>query len=278
MEAAKCWQRLATDSEWRDSIREDRLHTQFVQRSEIARYSLSAKNWFAALFHLRWLCQQEPANAVWWAELGRASAEQGQWDESRRAHETAIKLSPDDTTLRYGCALAALATDDSKAFLRGLGDLMTTAEKSKRSDVWDTAAWLATLSGAEEIPRPKLRTLAQKAVASNENEWSCHETLGASLYRSGDFEAAIKELHKAIELCPSEKGESKKQICYFSHAFLALAHYQLKQKPESDKHRRVLEKFHSEAPEAPWQDRELCRLLDAEIVEVCGQLSKESGK
>ena len=148
-EAVANWREVLKSPAWLDdrtaSLEQSRhaLHAYEADRQEAAR------NWFAAAFHLRWLCEQEPKNADWWKRLGISNAEAGHWAESHRAYEAVCGLLPDDAGLRYAAGLAALAGNDRPALRRDLAALLALAQQSSRPDDWNLAAWLAALSGQD---------------------------------------------------------------------------------------------------------------------------------
>jgi len=53
------------DLEFEDDLRKFVARKQFLYRSSTAVQSVAKKSWFAAKFHLPWLCEQEPDNPRW---------------------------------------------------------------------------------------------------------------------------------------------------------------------------------------------------------------------
>ena len=266
-EAASDWREVLQSPAWLDdrtaSLEQSRhaLHASEAERQEIA------KNWFAAAFHLRWLCEQEPKNAVCWKRLGSASAEEGHWAESHRAYRIACGLLPDAAELRYAAGLAALAGKDRPALRRDLADLLAFAENSSRPNDWDLAAWLAALSDEKEIDRPRFLALARKAIAADEKQLNYRATLGASLYRAGEYKSTVEAL-----------ADVQEADDYFIHAVSAMAFQRMKKTSESNEQRDILRQITEMSPADNWKERCRRRLLDAEVLAVCGPAVKPKNK
>ena len=199
-------QELLRSPAWHDRRRQDAAQRTHTWHEIEALDDETAQRWFAATFHLLWLCRQDPTNVGAWIRLGRACAEQGRWAESARAFKTAIRLSPHDTDLSYSDALADLAGNDPAAFTGDLADFTAWVEKSPKVGDSNAAAWLAAISAAKEIDRPRFLALARKAVASDGNSRYYHALLGASLYRSGNFQEAVDELLTNV-VWPKEESQ-----------------------------------------------------------------------
>jgi WD40 repeat protein len=112
----EAWQEMLKSPAWLDRKRQDTARRARAWHETEARDDEAAQRWFAAAFHFRWLCRQEPKNVDARIRLGRACAEQGRWAESCRAFDAAVDLSPHDTDLRSLADLASLAGKDPVAF------------------------------------------------------------------------------------------------------------------------------------------------------------------
>jgi len=240
-----------------------------------------AGEWFVAAYHVQWLCEREPKNVQWWTWLAYANAEEGHWAESHRAYRVANALLPDSFNLHFCAGLTALAKNDGPAFHQDMTDLLALAEKSAKPGDWGLAASLAALSGAKDIERPKFLDLARKAIAADDKQWSYHLALGGSLYRAGDYAAAVSELNKANELKKANAQDpAKVDESYSVHAFLAVAYQRLGKTAESNEQRAVLKQIAEKASTAQW-DWNRCEqrvLLDAEVFFVCGPVVKAGKK
>jgi CheY-like chemotaxis protein/Flp pilus assembly protein TadD len=222
MEAA--WQEVLKSPAWLDQQRQRQAKLAQTWHEIEAGVYFTSQRWFAAAFHLHWLCQQEPKDAELWIRLASANAEEGHWAESHRDYGVACRLLPDDRTLRYAAGLAALAGNDRPAFRRDQAALLALAEKSSRPDDWGWTAGLVALSEEKDIDGPKYLALSRKAIAADEKQWFYRATLGSSLYRAGDYAEAVTELTKAMVLKKASAKDPDKAVeSYFTHAFLALA-------------------------------------------------------
>jgi tetratricopeptide (TPR) repeat protein len=76
----------------------------------------AAKNWFAAAFHLRWLCKMEPKNTAWQQRLARAQEQayygRGEAYSDKKDYEKAI--------VDYTEAIRLDPTDEMAYFSRGI--------------------------------------------------------------------------------------------------------------------------------------------------------------
>ena len=131
------WREVHRSPAWFDDRRTSLEQSRYALHVHEADRREAARNWFAAAFHLRWLCEQEPKNAAWWKRLGISSAEAGHWAESHRAYEAVCGLLPDDAGLRYAAGLATLAGNDRPALRRDLAALLALAQQSSRPDDWN---------------------------------------------------------------------------------------------------------------------------------------------
>ena len=266
-EAASDWREVLKSPAWFDDRRTSLERSRHALHAYEADRREAARDWFAAAFHLRWLCEQEPKNAVCWKRLGSASAEDGRWAESHRAYRVACGLLPDATELRYAAGLAALAGKDRPALRRDLAELLAFAENSSRPDDWNLAAWLAALSDEKQIERPRFLALARKAIAADEKQLSYRATLGGSLYRAGEYKSAVGAL-----------ADVQEADDYFIHAVSAMAFQRMKKTSESNEQRDILRQIAEMSPADNWKERCRRRLLDAEVLAVCGPAVKPKNK
>jgi len=65
---------IPRDFEFEDYLRKFVERKQFLYRSSTAIQAVVTKNWFAAKFHLPWLCEQEPNNPRWKKLLDEVNA------------------------------------------------------------------------------------------------------------------------------------------------------------------------------------------------------------
>jgi Flp pilus assembly protein TadD len=96
----------------------------------------------------------------------------------------------------------------------------------KWAATWNDLAWLLATCPDSKLRDPgRAVELAKKAVELAPKEGNRWNTLGVARYRSGDWKAAVDALSKSMEL--SKGGDS------FDWFFLAMAHWQLGDKPQA---------------------------------------------
>jgi tetratricopeptide (TPR) repeat protein len=88
-------------------------------------------------------------------------------------------------------------------------------------------AWFLAMSTDARVRDPQRAvSLARRAVALAPREEVYWNTLGVACYRSGDWSAAIEALMRSMELLPDQSEG-------FNSCFLAMAHWQLGDKPQA---------------------------------------------
>ncbi len=101
--------------------------------------------------------------------------------------------------------------------------------------------------------------LAQEAVEAVPGHSDVRLTLGIAYYRTGDWQAAVEDLDKSIQL-QKDGGESRQLF------FLAMAHWQLGEKDEArQKYNRAAEWMEKNQP-----DSNELRRFRAEAAELLG--------
>jgi tetratricopeptide (TPR) repeat protein len=255
--------------------------------------------WFAAAFHLRQVLKEAPDDATLNARLafalGNLHAERGHWAEAVADFEKAHELQPHQFMIEARLAFALLGRADASApaaaaASRTLGalsapfsysSLAAAAPFSWRGDLSDyrevcarllrdfgQAADADTAEGVaflcvlvpQAVDDPALVVqLARKAVNSDPDNGNYRETLGAALYRAGNFEAAVRELNLAVE--KGRRGGSVE-----AKLFLAMAHHQLNHpRAANDWYARALEQVRRQSEPPPWPVQHCWHLLDEEV-------------
>ena len=99
---------------------------------------------------------------------------------------------------------------------------------------------------------------ARWAVDQWPEGWQNHEVHGAALYRTGDYQEAVRELEAAIKL---RNGTRSMPATIFSSHFLTLAHHKLGNQKEAARwqSQAVLPK------DANWEDAMIDRYLRREV-------------
>jgi WD40 repeat protein/tRNA A-37 threonylcarbamoyl transferase component Bud32 len=271
-----------------------------VWQRQRARTCVEDGEWFAAAFHLRQVLKEAPDDATMKARLanalGNLHAEREQWAEAVVEFEKARQRRPHHLSVDGSLVLALLgranasarAADAASRTLGALSapfnysPLSAAAPPSRQGDLSDyrrvcaellhdygqtedaeTAQGVAFLCvlGPQAVKDPALVVqLARKAVKSDPDNASYRFTLGAALYRAGDFDGAARELNLV------EKGRGGGSI--EAKLLLALAHHRLAHsKAAKDWYARALEQFRQlrqDSQPVPWRERLYLQLLGEE--------------
>jgi serine/threonine protein kinase len=135
-------------------------------------------------------------------------------------------------------------------------------------------AWTCSLAPDALTEYPAVVELARRAVGLAPKERSKLKTLGAILYRSGQWEEALKQLTTAINA-----PEDRATTVTYAHLFLAMTYYRLGHRDEArpwfDKAaqatKKMLAEDKTEAGESlPWNRRLTLELLLAEAQALLG--------
>jgi WD40 repeat protein/tetratricopeptide (TPR) repeat protein len=216
--------------------------------------------WFAAAFYFRQLLKEFPDNATLKARLanalGNLHAEREQWAEAVVEFEKARQLQPHQLAVEYRLTFALLGRARASAraaaaasstlgalsapfnysplsaaapfpwqgdlsdYRRICAELLHDFGRTADAGTADNVAFLCVLC-PQAVKDPALPVqLARKAVDSDPDNRSYRETLGAALYRAGDFEAAVRELKRAVQMDRSGGSVEAK-------LFLAIAYHRL---------------------------------------------------
>ncbi len=248
--------------------------------------AVAEENTFVALYHLPWLIEHEPDQVQWKVLLARTNTLQNierlEWTQAVESILQAIKIEPSaiDYQTKLLCSLGA---DDGQLIRQAIEEYLTFAEASRESWVWDDVGHTANLWHDQTVPWDRIHSLATKAVESNRKSVAYQETLGATLYRMGQFDDALVALNRSIEIAketreaktaaakPTENvASAPKDGSYYGHAFLAMVLHQLNEPEKSNAAWKMMERFQSEAPALNWHVRLRRKLLDAEVRQTCG--------
>jgi WD40 repeat protein/tetratricopeptide (TPR) repeat protein/tRNA A-37 threonylcarbamoyl transferase component Bud32 len=213
------------------------------------------KDFAAALFHLRRLQAEAPDPALW-VRQGDARLGLSQWPEAGAAYSEALALGAPDPVVRYRrgmasfrlehwkeaaadfaaflearpqetgawhlLALARLAGDDRDGYRQAGREVLARLDRVQDPDAAEGLLWACVL-GPVGAPDPApLRQRAEKLARAEPKNPSRLNTLGAVLYRSGDYAGAVGRLQDAIKL----QGKDATGTAW-DMLFLAMAHQRL---------------------------------------------------
>jgi WD40 repeat protein/serine/threonine protein kinase len=161
--------------------------------------------WFAVAFHMSRLLDAEPGNWRWLTRRAQAEAELGEWPRVLEDSTAAIAQGAGDPHCWYLQALALLQKGDTAAYRRCCTDMLERFARTESAAEANIVAWTCTLASAAVADMGPVIHLATKATKADPSRSGFHNSLGAALYRAGQFEAARASLRKALQL--SEGGQ-----------------------------------------------------------------------
>jgi WD40 repeat protein len=190
-------------------------------REDQAVAALENRRWFAAAFHLDQLVRHNPARNDWRGQRAVAYAELGMWDNALTDFNLLALRAPKDHELRSRQALVHLARQDQGAFRLACAALVQDFGKLEDVKVVQAVSGLVVLTSGLGKEYGVVRGPAFAAVQAAPENADHERLLGAVLYRTGAFAAALKHLSRAAELAGND-GTVETRL------FLSLTHYQLK--------------------------------------------------
>ena len=191
-----------------------------------------------------------------WKGHGSAYAQMGRWKLAAASLQKAIAAGPDQNDSQYMTvfhwrALVALTDNDHKTYAAVCQQLLERLGETPDAVLANTFAWTCCLApGALKDLQP---VVAQAKLAASNRNHATLNTLGAALYRTGQYEQCIKTLAEGI-LLHIEGGSPA------DWTVLAMAHHQLNNAAEAqrwlDKAKQEMAKW-KEAPPELWARREM---------------------
>ncbi len=230
------------------------------------------RHWSAALWHLDRLVEQEPHNWHYHARRGRAQAELGHWKEAGDDFAAVVDRAPEEAEAWCLYAVLRLYQGDRPGYRRACAALLEQHQKGEPARVQRSylTAWTCVLSADSGVKAERLVELAKQAVEREPGDPDYLCTLGAALFRAGDFKSAAGRLNEAQAI-------HGLRPCTREWLWLALVHQRLGSTREA---RQWMEKAMTalKAPEAatlPWVQRVQLDLLRREVE---GELKGKQGE
>jgi tetratricopeptide (TPR) repeat protein len=202
----------------------------------------------------------DPSAPPWqsWADEGRSHAESGQWDKAARDFAMAVDLGADAWWVWYDHVRIRLAIGDTQGYRAGCKALLGRFGQTADPRFANAVAWSCVLAPGAVADFGPVIKLAELAVAGKPDGASYRGTLGAILYRAGQFEAAVRELDQAVN-GHSDGGAPVDWL------FLSMAHQRLVQRELAQKWLKKTETWTKQAQRAtttndptvgpPWSQR-----------------------
>ena len=179
-------------------------------------------------------------------ELRRATsyAELGKLDQAVENVRAVLHQAPENTNALDILGILLLAQAKLSEYQEICQKCAQIALANPNSETTDTAAWLRCLVAQAPGDPKELLNLVEKMATERPEDYPIRNTLGALLYRSGEYQQSISTLHIAMKLLPvtsTDPGSSDKALDHdkdgtaFDWIFLAMAHVRLGQQEEAEK-------------------------------------------
>jgi len=124
----------------------------------------------------------------------------GRWEEVAEDFPKYVEDARHSTSIWSRHALLRLHVAGVGEYRRVCRELMERFGETKEPSLANSLAWSCALGPKATPDMARCVALAEMAVAAKPEEAFIRNTLGAVLYRNGDFTAAVEQLNKSIEL------------------------------------------------------------------------------
>jgi tetratricopeptide (TPR) repeat protein len=209
-----------------------------------------------------------PDDAVLWSNRASAHAELAQWDKASADFAKAIQLNRADAISWYRHALLCLRRNDRENYRKACASMLVRFGEEGKASLTHLALWASVLAPDAVGDYPRLLRWAEKLVAAKPKDFAFLITVGATLYRGGQFSKAIERLNEA-QAVYKPADEARQSIAYVWY-FLAMAH-QRSRDAESAKTwfaRAVKQSDEELRKPLPWNRKLTLQLLRREAEEV----------
>jgi tetratricopeptide (TPR) repeat protein len=182
------------------------------------------RTWAEAIPPLDWLIRAQPKEASYPIRRGHALLQLGQWNKAAADLARGLALGSDDLGARADLARAQLAIGNIPAYRKACVALLDRMDAYDTDDsyILNDAAFVCALTPQEVHDRSRPARLAEKAYALWPQGPGIRTTLGATLYRAGRFDAAIRQLNQQIVHDP--QGVAPEDWLFLAMAHHALGH------------------------------------------------------
>jgi WD40 repeat protein len=177
----------------------------------------ASHDWFGVVFHLNRL--RDASRIDWRLRHRRAVAEAmlGQWQEAVDDCSRSIAAGPSDVGPWYLQALGRLNLEDKSGYKQSCADMLKRFGSTDSYEDANDVAWVCALSPDAIAELNQVIALAIKVTKAEPTRGAYHSTLGALLYRSGQWEAARASLHEAIRLSNDDVPEDQLFLAMTCH-------------------------------------------------------------
>ncbi len=154
-----------------------------------------------------------------YSERGATHTALGNWDAAAADFVKCTNLQPDSSSAWGRLARVQLRAKGIVAYRGVCRDMFQRFGETKNPATAHDVAWVCALGPEAVSDLKRCMVLAEQAVAAKP-ESAAYTTLGAVLYRRGQFPAALEQLDKGV-LSEGDGGTARNCL------FLAMTHYQL---------------------------------------------------
>ena len=200
-----------------DTSKEDAhvWHQQHADESEVAR------NWFAAIVHLDYLIEADPEDSHLLRRRANAHASLGQWENADADYSAAIRQGEDDASAWREYAVVLLQLGKTAEHRETCEQMLEHFAKTDDLATANTVVRTCLLV-PDALPDfgPLLRLLEDAAGDKGPAGAMYAAMAGAAHYRSGNLNAAIKELGGSTRIAPRTSA-------MWPWLFLAMTYHQM---------------------------------------------------
>jgi tetratricopeptide (TPR) repeat protein len=216
-----------------------------------------------------------PRDPIDYARRGSAYAEQGAFLEAEANYAEALEFRPNDAQDWAAVAKLQLRLGNHEAYQRTCEEMLRRFATPANGVTANEVAWACAL-GPQSIARAEqVVKLAERAVQESRSHAHLN-TLGAALYRSGDWDGAVRVLTESMSAHENKVGTRSDWL------FLAMAH---SRRGEAAIARKWLDKA-KESPEtgpdkvrgrarSKWREQLAVDLLTSEAESQLAQVNRE---
>jgi WD40 repeat protein len=165
-------------------------------------------NWSAAIPCYDALIESDPGNALFLANRADCHAGLHHWREAARDMVQAIDEGSEDVMVWYKAALLCLKSGDRAAYGRLRENLLRKYGDMTEPWASNALAYLCTLGPDAARDAGRVVAISRRVVATDPASYGSRNTLGAALYRAGEFDESIRQLEEAMRLHGKGGGHS----------------------------------------------------------------------
>jgi tetratricopeptide (TPR) repeat protein len=217
------------------------------------------RHWFSREFHIRHIIAAEPEVVSHRENYATTLGYLGRWDQAASENAKAIELGSKSMAGWYNEICFALRAENRAEYQRACYLAHEKIALTDDPEIPNFLAWISVVGPQSGVDPALSIDLAEQALKKKPGNYAFLNTYGATLYRAGRYDEAIKQLQRGIDAHDQKLGIG------VDWALLAMACAKVGD-PESA--RRWLEKSFASAELSQWQQQIELRALQNEATEV----------